>query len=203
MELLTDNEKNDGLHHPEANSLASLTDGRVESEFLSNYPPRAWVQIVVELFYLVFILVGSIYFLIEISRTILMKNELVFWSWNFGVYPENKSLLIWIVMGIAALCGGAASSLKWLYHTVAKKRWHVDRVIWRFVVPLLSSVLSVFTGMMVSTGLLPPIFSQTAFENLVFCAGFGFFLGFFSDNLLAWLTNKAYKVFGVVNSKSN
>lgn len=161
-----------------------------------------WAQIIAELVYLLAAIGLSIVMLLYLSFAVFSKAEILFFGYSLGQYPDNNGLLIWIVMGLAGLCGGASSSLKWLYHTVAKQRWHRDRIVWRLVVPPLSAILSVFTGMMVSTGFLPPIFSQTAFESLVFDAGFGFFLGFFSDNLLAWLQNFAYKVFGVVDKDS-
>jgi len=71
-------------------------------------------------------------------------------------------------------------------------------VVWRVVVPPLSSVLAVFAGLMIVSGLIP-FLSKTPFENPATGAAFGFFVGLFSDNLLAALQKLAYRIFGTVD----
>jgi hypothetical protein len=116
----------------------------------------------------------------------------------FGDPIANSPLCVWTAGGLSGACGGAAASLKWLYHSVAKQQWHRDRVVWRIVVPPLSGTLSVFTGLMIVSGLIP-ILSKTPFDNPASGAAFGFFVGFFSDNLLASLQKLAHKVFGTID----
>jgi hypothetical protein len=125
------------------------------------------------------------------------KPERVFPEF-FGEIPGNTALLVWMAAALAGACGGAASSLKWLYHSVAKQQWHRDRIIWRIVVPPLSAVLSVFAGLMIVSGLIP-FFSRTPFFNPATGAAFGFFVGMFSDNLLASLQKLAFRIFGTVD----
>jgi hypothetical protein len=116
----------------------------------------------------------------------------------FGTLPNNMPLLVWAAAALAGACGGAASALKWLYHSIAKQQWHRDRVVWRVVVPPLSSLLSVFAGLMIVSGLIP-FFSKTPFDSPATGAAFGFFVGLFSDNLLASLQKLAFRIFGTVD----
>ena len=54
--------------------------------------------------------------------------------------------------------------------------------------------------MMIVSGIVP-FLSKTPLTNPLTGAAFGFFVGFFSDNVLASLQNFALKVFGTVDSK--
>lgn len=183
---------------PGVTSLATLTDGREPGDFKSAYPLSVWVQIATELVYLLFVLIGSVAALIWLARSVLIDPSPQFLPWLFGSGSPNATLVLWFVVGLSGACGGSASVLKWLYHTVAKRTWHRDRAVWRFVVPILSSVLSVFTGMMITSGIVP-FFSSTSITNPVVGAGFGFFVGLFSDNLLASLQRLAHRIFGTVD----
>jgi hypothetical protein len=103
--------------------------------------------------------------------------------------------------GLGGFCGGCSASLKWLYHTVAKQRWHRDRIIWRLVVPVLSAVLSTFSGLLIFSGIVP-ILSKSPLSNPAGAAAFGFLVGFFSDNVLAGLQRFALSTFGTVDKSS-
>ena len=185
---------------PGITSLATLTDGREPGDFKSVYPWSVWIQIATELVYLLFVLIGSLAALILLARSVLIDPSPQFLPWLFGNGSPNETLVLWFVVGLSGVCGGSTSALKWLYHTVAKQRWHRDRIIWRLVVPPLSSVLSVFTGMMITSGIVP-FFSSTSITNPIVGAGFGFFVGLFSDNLLASLQRLAYRIFGTVDRR--
>lgn len=183
---------------PEITDLASLTDGRKPGEYASAYPASAWFQIILELIYLLGILCGSITLLSWLAIALVLRlADLPLPGW-FGSVPENRTLIVWAAAALAGACGGAASALKWLYHSVAKQQWHRDRIVWRVVVPPLSAVLSVFAGLMVISGVIP-IFGHTSFDNPATGAAFGFFVGFFSDNVLAFLQKLAYRIFGTVD----
>ncbi len=183
---------------PEGTDLASLTDGRKPGDFLSRYSWSAWFQIIIELIYLFIVFVGSIVCLIWIARVVVLGPPHTFIPEILGNAPANLTMLVWASAAFAGAAGGASSALKWLYHSVAKQQWHRDRVVWRVVVPPLSSVLAVFAGLMIVSGLIP-FFSKTPFENPATGAAFGFFVGLFSDNLLAALQKLAYRIFGTVD----
>ena len=106
-------------------------------------------------------------------------------------------MLVWASVALGGICGGSAFAMKWLYHSVAHGKWHCDRLVWRFVVPILSGVLALFTALMIGSGLIP-IFSSTIFDGPIMGAAFGFFVGFFSDNLIATLQRFANHLLGTL-----
>lgn len=118
------------------------------------------------------------------------------WLGISGLSPE---MAIWGSAMLGGLCGGCAFALKWLYHGVANGKWHQDRTVWRVVVPILAAVLAVFTTLMVGSGVIP-IFSRTVFDSWKAGAAFGFFIGFFSDNLIASLQRFAKQTLGTLES---
>jgi hypothetical protein len=106
-----------------------------------------------------------------------------------------------LALGAVALsgaCGGFAFALKWLYHSVAHGWWNRDRVVWRLVVPLLSATLALFTALMIDSGIIP-IFNAKVTDGPRNGAAYGFFVGFFSDNLLAALQKFADNTFGTLS----
>lgn len=186
---------------PEIASLASLTDGREPGDFESRYPASAWLQIAGELGYLIIVLAASFFSLVLLAKYVVLEQTEGLISDLLGDMPKGEPLVTWAAMTLAGVCGGCSSSLKWLYHGVAKKRWHRDRVIWRLVVPVLSGVLAPFVGLMVYSGLIP-FLNGSPISTPVAGAAFGFFVGFFSDNVLASLQKVAYRLFGTVDKKS-
>ena len=164
---------------------------------MSRYPSRAWVQISIELSYLIIVLMLALFVLFSAAITIVTDRT----SWAtvqiLGTSHSNRTLLLWLLIALSGVCGGATFSLKWLYHSVAKGFWNQDRIIWRFATPIISAIIAVFTGAMITSDIIP-FMSDTSLENPVTCLGFGFFIGWFSDNLLAKLRNYADKLFGTM-----
>lgn len=183
----------------DAESRASLTDGREAGDYKSRYPAAVWVQIVIELVYLLVVLVGALVGLVWLAKALTLGPPHEFLPWLTGTPTPNPSISIWVAIGLSGAAGGASMSLKWLYHVVAKQMWHRDRLVWRMVVPLLSAILSVFTAMMIISGIVP-FFSAETFVSHIAGAAFGFFVGLFSDNVLASLNRLAKRMFGTVDS---
>jgi hypothetical protein len=182
--------------------LASLTDGRREGEFRSHYPWQIWIQIWGELAYLLLVLIGSFAALVLLAKyTVLKETDGLIHS-LIGPPPSGNDLVIWAAVTLGGACGGSTFALKWLYHTVAKQRWHRDRLIWRLVVPILSAMLAVFSGLMIVSGLVP-FLSKTPLTLPSTGAAYGFFVGLFSDNLLAGLQKLAHRIFGTVDKSSH
>jgi H+/Cl- antiporter ClcA len=103
-------------------------------------------------------------------------------------------------MFFAALAGGATFATKWLYHSVAKGEWNRDRILWRFIAPINSAVLATAAGFGISAGIMP-FLDQNSFDNLYAALFFGFFIGHFSDHVLAALQRLAKKWFGTVDNR--
>ena len=191
--------KDESFCAPGITDLASLTDGRKTGDTKTRYNFWEWLQIIFELIYL------STFLAVGLLSLLVIARMLIFPQFNFlpefmGVYPENKKIIVWLSVGLGGLCGGCTGALKWLYHSVAKQRWHRDRIVWRIIVPLNSAVLSTFTGLMIYSGVIP-LLNETSLANPSAGAAFGFFLGLFSDNLLACLQNFAHSVFGTIDNK--
>jgi hypothetical protein len=184
---------------PEHNGFATITDGRRPGEYMSRYPGSAWAQICVECAYLLLALSAASLVLLRLSYDLGRAIDdprapvLIYFS-----LPAHRPTLIWIVIALSGACGGTLFTLKWLYHSVAKEMWNRDRVLWRFLVPILSGVLAVFLAFMIASGIVP-FFNQKAFSSFYSAAGFGFFVGLFSDNAIAALQRLAIRTFGNVS----
>ena len=109
--------------------------------------------------------------------------------------PLDREILRWLSVALAGMLGGIAFDLKWLYHSVAKNMWSVDRCLWRLLVPFISGVVAVFLAFMMVSGVVPFLKGES-FKSTYFGLGFGFLFGYFSDNVLAALKNFADSAFG-------
>lgn len=141
---------------PGVPDLNSLTDGRTEGAYRTAYRWSAWLQITIELIYLVALLVSGLVGLALLAKyAVYRENNSGFVFSLLGPADRSRMLQLYVTIALSGICGGCSSALKWLYHTVAKQRWHQDRIIWRLVVPPLSGTLAVFTGLMIISGLVP------------------------------------------------
>jgi hypothetical protein len=183
---------------PAITDLASLTDGRKPGEYSSIYSRSAWVQIGIEFAYLVCSQLACFYCLVLLALYVLhgQKGELIFDL--IGPYKANQHLVAYASIGFSGVCGGCTFALKWLYHTVAKMQWHRDRLVWRLVVPISSAFLALFSGLMIISGLVP-FLARAPLMVPVTGAAYGFFVGLFSDNVLAALQKLAFNVFGTID----
>jgi fructose-specific phosphotransferase system IIC component len=108
--------------------------------------------------------------------------------------------LLSVTVALSGVVGGTAFALKWLYHSVAKWLWNSDRILWRLIVPHLSGMLALFVAAMITSGIVS-VFNAEFFSNFYGALGGGFFIGYFSDNVLAALQNLAVKWFGTVDKR--
>ena len=211
MELSTErgnrkSSENDGCAEGEGAEVenqpsSELTDGRCKGDFETRYTITAWVQIGLELLYLIFALTLVSGILVFLGYMASAYSTESFHGLSFELnYQRDRKLLLWVTVALSGAAGGCAFALKWLYHSVAKQNWNRDRVLWRFIVPPLSGVFAVFVAFMISSEIVPFLNSK-AFDNFYMCLGGGFFLGYFSDNVLASLQNLAVKWFGTVDGR--
>jgi hypothetical protein len=175
-----------------------LSDNRKPGDWVSRYSWKAWVQIITELFYLLLLLFIG---LLVISDAVVSSNL------NPIAEQVRSSLLglsvpaaiaKWIGLAIAGMIGGIVYDLKWLYHSVAYNIWNRDRCLWRVCVPIISSMVSLFTGFLFASGLVP--LKDELFNNVYALLGFGFVFGYFSDSVLAALQNFARRSLGTLSS---
>ena len=195
-----DGSSDDILSHANSPPLA-LSDGRKPGQIRTRFNAAAWIQIVAELLYLVLWLGVCTWVLINIGYHVAAPEAANGSELPFHLQvPRDRTLLIWVSLAASGCVGGTAFALKWLYHSVAKDIWNADRLIWRLVVPGLSGVFAVFVAFMVAAGIVP-FLSTGAFDQFYRALGTGFFLGYFSDNVLAKLQRLANQWFGVAGGE--
>ena len=96
--------------------------------------------------------------------------------------------------------GGVLFAVKWLYHSVARGSWHLDRRPWRMFTPHISGVLASVTLALVTSGWLR-IFDREATNPLAAVVGLGFLVGYFSDSAIAKLAEIAETLFGTSRAR--
>lgn len=163
-----------------------LTDGREAGDWRSKYEPEAWKHIWREALYLVgFFVVALVAMLLVWVR---YPQRLLHLSGS-----DTEMFSRYVFAGLSGAIGGVLFAMKWLYHTVAKRLWHVDRQLWRYLTPLISGGLASFTVTVVqSVSGSDPVFVSTNAK----ASAFGFLIGFFSDNALAKLAEVAETLLG-------
>jgi hypothetical protein len=182
-------------HTPHSN------DRRPLGFYQSRYPQGAWAQIIVELLillaYLTVALVG-VFTAIRLGNMAACARacpDIAHTTFEAAV----GATLPWSAMFFCALAGGTTFATKWLYHSVAKAEWNRDRILWRFIAPVNSAVLATAAGFGISAGIMP-FLDQNSFGNIYTALFFGFFIGHFSDHVLAALQRLAKKWFGTVDN---
>jgi hypothetical protein len=169
------------------------TDGREALDWESHYPRLAVKKIAFEAVYLAVIIFVSI------------AASFITWSACFGIptfltQSKYNCLVKYILAFFGGSLGGSLFDVKWLIHSVAKKKWHLDRRLWRFFVPLMSGCFSALFVMLISSGILK-IFDSKSIETPSLSFGFGFMVGYFSDSAIAKLSELANTLFGTLEDK--
>jgi hypothetical protein len=173
---------------------ADPTDGRKPFEWQSKYTdPIAIKKQVYEATYL-----GILLFLTPLVMVALWLELPKYWLH----IPDTKyvPILKYGFAWAAGTLGGVLFDLKWLYHTVARGLWHLDRRLWRVFTPHISGGLSFCVTALVSSGALR-IFDSRAMNSCALIVGIGFLAGYFSDSAIAKLTEVAETLFGTTRSK--
>lgn len=173
---------------------ADPTDNRELGDWRTKYSdPEARRGIRLEAIYLAVLLL-----LVPVAMLVLWLG-----------YPKNwlrltdgkyEILLRYGLAWLAGVLGGTLYDAKWLYHTVARQLWHLDRRIWRLFTPHISGGLAFVVISLVASGLLK-IFDSHAVESNAMVVGVGFLVGYFSDSAIAKLAEIAETLFGTSRSK--
>lgn len=179
---------------------SELIDHRRRGEYESRYKAPAIRQIRLEFSYLIFLLLACSAALVWIGYVAGAASPDDIRTFGFISYPRDRSILLAVTVALSGIVGGTAFALKWLYHSVAKWTWNKDRVWWRLIVPFLSGILAFFVSAMITAGIVS-VFNAEFFKNFYGALGGGFFIGYFSDNVLAALQNLAIKWFGTVDNR--
>ena len=169
------------------------SDGRQLGEWTSIYPKEARWGIRFETWYLVLWTIGYV-------GCVFYLLYQLYWNSDGPVGASNtdKNKIVFcgfVSAWIGGSLGGFTFGIKWMYHSVAKELWHVDRRLWRLLTPHLSAIVSLFMVFLVCSGLLQ-IFDNKFIERPVAILAFSFLVGYFSDKALAKMAEVADTLFG-------
>jgi len=165
------------------------TDGRKPGKWESRYPDEALRRIRTEALYLA----GHLA-LVPIGLFVVAMVD-GYLRADFASAGSPTCFCQFAFAWLGGMCGGTLFSIKWLYHTVGKNMWNVDRRLWRFFTPHVSGGLG-FAFVVLSSSRFLIIFDNKAFESPWVCFGLGFLVGYFSDSAMAKLTEVSQTLFG-------
>jgi hypothetical protein len=163
-----------------------LTDGRAAGDWKSHYVGVAWRWIWLESSYLVVLLLMLV---VAIPLVWLGKPA----TWLKLSNLQRVTFARYSYAWLGGTLGGVLFGMKWLYHSVGKRIWHIDRAPWRYLTPHISGGLAFATVAILNSIVAPD--QGTAMSGARAFA-IGFLVGFFSDNAVAKLTEVAETLLG-------
>jgi hypothetical protein len=169
-------------------------DGRELLEWESKYQdPKANRAIRVEAIYLsslLFIVPAFILALwLEYPKKFLRASDV-----------QYQSVLKYGLAWLSGTLGGILFDLKWLYHSVARQAWHLDRRLWRLLTPHISGGLAFAVIALIASGMFK-VFDQRSVDSHSLVVGVAFLVGYFSDSAIAKLSEIAETLFGAARGK--
>lgn len=174
------------------------TDGRKLWEWESKFPSDAQKEIKFEARMLIITLVLALLItgiFLGLGNT---SFEIVL---PLGETPPTLFINCTLLSTFFTGCvGGITFSIKWLVHTAATGKWHMDRRYWRLLVPWIGGVYALVVLALFDAGLFARGNSETASFSAVSPA-LAFLVGYFSDGVSGLLSNVANAVFGTLEKK--
>jgi hypothetical protein len=167
------------------------TDGRKLWDWKSHYPEEAIKEMRAE----AKILILALFFAILLAGFSLgLADQPISFDIRFAKLNISFRLLAIFFTGCV---GGVTFSMKWLIHSCAKGKWHLDRRYWRLMVPAIGGVYACVVMTLFGTG-------RFANQNpdpsagIAGTAALAFLVGYFSDGVSGLLSNVANAVFGTL-----
>lgn len=172
---------------------ADPTDNRELLDWSSKYPAEARREIRCEAIYL-----GSLLMLVPLAMVVLWLR----WPQaSLGIPPCDYDVVLkYALAWLGGTLGGVLFDLKWLYHSVARQKWHMDRRLWRVFTPHISGGLAFSAIALIESNVLQ-VFDPRVVGRSVTVVGFSFLVGYFSDSAIAKLGEVADTLFGPSRSK--
>lgn len=165
-----------------------ITDGREPLEWKSGYPDDAKRAIRIEAIYISVLFLCIPFFILLVWLEFPQKF--------LRMEVEQYSILCRYLYGwLGGMFGGTMYVIKWLYHTVAKRIWHLDRRLWRIFTPHISGGLAFVMVLLIQSRLFN-VFDPDALKYPSSSIAIGFLVGYFSDTAVAKLYEVAQTIFG-------
>lgn len=169
---------------------AEPTDARTRGSWATRYPEplaKKWIRL--EAAY-----VGGVFFLSTASLLLMALDLPAEWGWISS--SKWNSIKPFSLAFFGGATGGTLFATKWLYHSVAKEIWNIDRRLWRFFTPMLSSGAAL-TVVVLSAGGVIPLFGQQLVRTNAGALGVSLLIGYFSDRAFSMLERMAVQQFGL------
>lgn len=172
-------------------------DARPTAQWRSRYPEAIHDVIAQELLYLVVLFVVAM-LMVGAAASTLRGSSLL----PLPLSPRTMKMLAEGQLAASAgLFGGTIFSLKWLYHSVAKGSWHLDRRIWRLSTPFISSGLALAVIALIRSEMLR-VLNPGVTYSLSGIFGLSFLVGYFSDITVGKLNELAEVLFAPSRQKN-
>jgi hypothetical protein len=179
-------------------SDSHYTDGRLPGDWESKYPDPARWRIRTEARILfVFLVILSMLSGVLLGLSSQTKQ---FDVWGMAFTIEFR----WLTIFAVGCLGGTTFSIKWLIHSVAKGKWHLDRRYWRLFVPMIGGIYACVVMSFLDGGLIGAQAGAPAAVQprpVALTAALAFLIGYFSDGVSGLLSNVANAVFGTLEKK--
>ncbi|MBY8823746.1 hypothetical protein [Sphingomonas colocasiae] len=180
---------------PTFGGVQDYTDGRKPWQWESKYPLEARREMNVETYTLIFMLVISI---LGAGICLGLADQ------NISISLGNAKLSISFRL-LAIFCtgsvGGITFSIKWLIHSVAKGKWHLDRRYWRLMTPAIGGAYACVVMTLFASGMFAAQTAAAPASGIAPTAALAFLVGYFSDGVSGLLSNIANAVFGTLEKK--
>jgi hypothetical protein len=174
------------------------TDGRKLWEWESKFPQEAQENIKLEARWLIL----SLFATLLVAGFFLGLGGTSFeFSLPIGETPPTLSINCKVLGTFFTGCvGGVTFSIKWLVHSAATGKWHLDRRYWRLLVPWIGGVYALVVLALFDAGLFARAGSGVGSFSTISPA-LAFLVGYFSDGVSGLLSNVANAVFGTLEKK--
>jgi hypothetical protein len=173
-----------------------ITDGRPVGEWRTRYPREIHYVIQWEAIYLASL--GMALLALGAASWLVCRGAL---NGYVGLIPTvakglGRGLLSFAGGGL----GGTLFGLKWLYHSVARGVWSLDRRLWRLFTPWISGALAVAFVALVDSDIVR-LLNSAAIQQPAGVLGASFLVGYFSDTTIGKLNELVLALFGQKEAK--
>lgn len=184
--------------NPPSIKVDEHSDNRKLWDWESKYPPEANKEIRFEAIFLIVSLVVSL--LVAGLFLGLGGNVLKIPVPIIKDPPITQISCKLVAIFLAGCVGGLTFSIKWLVHSVATGKWHLDRRYWRLLVPWTGGVYALVVLVLFGAGLLPLGGNKSTGYSSASPA-LAFLVGYFSDGVSGLLSSVANAMFGTLEKK--